>query len=229
MPRGALIVIEGLDRAGKSTQCRLLAETLPNATCLRFPDRSTPIGTIIDAYLKAPPADTTTARGANTVLRTNHLLFSANRWEAVPKILRLLEDGTSIVLDRYIYSGIAYSYAAERVGKEGTDTGTSTDGSTDPITFPSWLYSPDIGLPAPDLTIFLSIDPATAQQRPGYGAERYENPRMQHWVRAAFDAMKHRCTEIKTDGLTIDEVAKAVLAEVEKLGQVDGEVGVVEW
>lgn len=41
--RGALIVVEGLDRAGKSTQCRLLAENLEKAghkvKHMRFPSK----------------------------------------------------------------------------------------------------------------------------------------------------------------------------------------------
>ena len=36
-PRGALIVIEGLDRAGKSTQCALLLARLRAAQLVKFP------------------------------------------------------------------------------------------------------------------------------------------------------------------------------------------------
>lgn len=75
--RGRLIVVEGLDRSGKSTQCQRLVETLlatgSPAKLLKFPDRTTHIGQMINAYLTS-----------NTELSDHviHLLFSANRWEA---------------------------------------------------------------------------------------------------------------------------------------------------
>lgn len=96
--RGAFIVLEGLDRSGKTTQAKLLEEKLSQGgrrvKLMRFPgkggvctvttpivtiantlspDRSTPIGQMIDSYLKSqtPIED-----------HAIHLLFSANRWEA---------------------------------------------------------------------------------------------------------------------------------------------------
>jgi dTMP kinase len=74
--RGALIVLEGLDRSGKSSQCaRLLSflEGTGRATeGWRFPDRDTSVGKMISAYL---------ANESQLDDRTIHLLFSANRWE----------------------------------------------------------------------------------------------------------------------------------------------------
>lgn len=75
-PRGAFIVLEGADRAGKTTQCTRLVEHLRarglDARLWRFPDRSTTIGRMIDAYLKSQ---------AELDDAAVHLLFSANRWE----------------------------------------------------------------------------------------------------------------------------------------------------
>jgi dTMP kinase len=74
--RGALIVLEGLDRSGKTSQSsRLLSylEGLGHSTELwRFPDRSTSVGQMISAYL---------SNKSHLDDRTIHLLFSANRWE----------------------------------------------------------------------------------------------------------------------------------------------------
>lgn len=105
--RGALIVIEGVDRSGKSTQCRKLVQSLLakniKAELINFPDRTTPTGKLISEYLK------------NTECKINdqaiHLLFSANRWENVEKIKSLLNGGTTLILDRYSYSGVAFSEA----------------------------------------------------------------------------------------------------------------------
>jgi len=75
-PRGALIVLEGTDRSGKSTQVARLVASLNargvRAEAWRFPDRTTTVGRLIDAYLQS---SVELDDGAV------HLLFSANRWE----------------------------------------------------------------------------------------------------------------------------------------------------
>lgn len=102
--RGALIVLEGCDRSGKTTQCRKLVQSLNNrhilAEMMSFPDRSTMTGKLITEYLmnKTELSD-----------RTIHLLFSANRWELAKKMERMLNDGITLIVDRYAYSGVAFS------------------------------------------------------------------------------------------------------------------------
>ena len=55
-PRGALVVVEGLDRSGKSTQCEQLVDYLKSqgkqVQHIKFPDRNTATGKSLDAYLK---------------------------------------------------------------------------------------------------------------------------------------------------------------------------------
>ena len=74
--RGAFILFEGVDRCGKSTQCKLLVQNLQSrgieAELWRYPDRTTAIGQMIDKYLQSQ----TDMDDASI-----HLLFSANRWE----------------------------------------------------------------------------------------------------------------------------------------------------
>ncbi|KOB76219.1 putative thymidylate kinase, partial [Operophtera brumata] len=57
MKRGALIVIEGVDRTGKSTQARTLVESLKKkhvqAEYTNFPARDTDIGKVINGYLSS--------------------------------------------------------------------------------------------------------------------------------------------------------------------------------
>ncbi|TDL23816.1 thymidylate kinase [Rickenella mellea] len=159
--RGAFIVIEGLDRSGKSTQAALLQSRLQNANVsvklMKFPDRTTPVGKMIDAYLRSQ---------SDVDDRTIHLLFSANRWEAVSSIESTLAAGTTIICDRYAFSGVAFSAA------KGL-----------PL---AWCRSPDVSLPAPDLTLFLDISPDIAKSRGGYGEERYEKEELQRRVRNIF-------------------------------------------
>lgn len=157
--RGRLIVIEGLDRSGKSTQAQRLADRL-SARMFKFPDRLTPIGKLINEYLTNPDFDLPDEAA--------HLLFSANRWEVARDMEKILALGTSIVLDRYVYSGIAYSLAKAALNDY------------------DWLYSPDKGLPKPDLVLFLTILLAELGLRKGWGDERYEKEAFQHEVRRCF-------------------------------------------
>ncbi|KAL1813345.1 hypothetical protein ACET3Z_023410 [Daucus carota] len=74
--RGALVVLEGLDRCGKTSQSSRLVKNLDElgypAELFRFPDRNTVIGQMISSYLNSD---------SQLDDRTIHLLFSANRWE----------------------------------------------------------------------------------------------------------------------------------------------------
>jgi dTMP kinase len=94
--RGKIIVIEGTDKAGKSSQSRMLAEALKvsGKVCviLDFPDYTTPIGMEIKAFLEGK---------RDYLSEVKHLLFSANRWEKKKEIESMLENGTIIVMNRY--------------------------------------------------------------------------------------------------------------------------------
>ncbi|KAJ3503781.1 hypothetical protein NLJ89_g8282 [Agrocybe chaxingu] len=123
-----------------------------DATLFKFPDRRTAIGQMIDAYLRS-----TSELDDHAI----HLLFSANRWELASTIEKLLTAGTTVVCDRYAFSGISFS--ASKVNADGT-----------PILPFEWCRSPDVGLPAPDLVLFFDITPEKAKERGGYGEERLE-------------------------------------------------------
>ncbi|QLQ82656.1 hypothetical protein HG537_0H04190 [Torulaspora globosa] len=196
MSRGKLVLFEGLDRTGKTTQSDILVERLqPDVTLIKFPERSTEIGALIDRYLK----DKTFELPDQAV----HLLFSANRWEMAERIKQLLLQGTHVVLDRYVYSGIAYS-AAKHTDKMDR----------------SWCLQPDRGLPRPDLTIFLTSDDAENELRAGFGEERYEKSEFQQEVKRqfieVFKALEDNSQEqnlvqiINITGKSVEQVANEV-------------------
>ncbi|UZJ57038.1 hypothetical protein CBS101457_006358 [Exobasidium rhododendri] len=201
--RGALIVVEGLDRAGKSTQVAKLAADL-SCKVIKFPDRQTAIGVMIDSYL---------SQKSDVDDRAIHLLFSANRWEASRSILEQLGRGVNIICDRYAFSGIAYSCA------KGLEY--------------EWCRAPDIGLPSPDLTIFLHLSPEIAAKRGGYGDERYENLAMQTKVRECFakigQDMAGRHWHAIDAGRGVEEVAadctKAAMEAIRVVGESGAAVG----
>ena len=95
-----------------------------------------------------------------------HILKSPAPGEYSAQIEQTLNEGVTIVCDRYAFSGVAFS-ASKGLPFE-------------------WCRTPDIGLPAPDLTLFLDITPEKAKERGGYGAERYEKEEMQRNVRKIF-------------------------------------------
>ncbi|KAJ1493055.1 thymidylate kinase-domain-containing protein [Baffinella frigidus] len=164
--RGAFIVLEGLDRSGKSTQVARLTELLNGkgikAAALNFPNRTTDTGAVINAYLQS---------GKELDDAAIHLLFSANRWEAAKGLRTRLNDGETLVVDRYAFSGVAFSAA------KGT---LSMD----------WCKGPDRGLPKPDLVLFLDVSAEVAKTRGGYGEERYEKQEFQEKVRQAFEKLR---------------------------------------
>lgn len=162
--RGALIVFEGCDRAGKTTQCRRLVRTLKhknlNVKFMNFPDRKTESGKIIDGYLKNK--EDLTDEGI-------HLLFSVNRWESKREMERELLSGTTIICDRYSYSGVAFSAA------KGLDF--------------EWCKTPEKGLLKPDLVVYLTLTSEAMARRGGFGDERYETSEMQKNVRLMYERM----------------------------------------
>lgn len=167
MRRGVFILFEGIDRCGKTTQTKLLHEALQNeghtSTLLHFPDRSTPIGKSIHAYLTSQ-----TTMDDHAI----HLLFAANRWEAAAKIESYLRKGIHIIMDRYVYSGVAFSSAKPNMTLE-------------------WCWQPEIGLPKPDAVIFLDLPISIASKRPEYGQEVYETTAFQQKVYANFHQIRH--------------------------------------
>ena len=160
--RGVLLALEGVDRCGKTTQVARLAETLRQhghtVETWRFPDRTTATGKLLDAYL---------SRAAEMDGRVAHLLFSANRWEKADQLLRTLQRGVHVLLDRYAYSGVAFSAAVNQLDID-------------------WCRATERGLPAPDRVLYLDVSPAAAAARGGYGGERYESLPLQEQVRRVF-------------------------------------------
>ena len=171
--RGALIIFEGLDRIGKTTQSKLLLDYLSDECGLRcerlaFPDRSTQIGKLIDAYLK---------RQIEFNDQTIHLLFSANRWECMDSMRAKLLQGCHLIVDRYAYSGVAFSQA------KGLNQ--------------TWCQSCDVGLLQPDLVLYFHRDKQSTCLS-HTGDERYETASFQEKVESHFEQFRSSSHQWKT-------------------------------
>lgn len=140
-PKGKLIVIEGLDKSGKTTQSNMLFSFYDRiypgkVSLLNFPDYSTRIGREIKLFLEGR------VKYDNEV---KHMLLSANRWEKKSEIERLREKGNIVIINRYYQSNLAYGLAND-------------------MNF-EWLVNLDYGLPKEDIVIVLDIDPVVSFKR----------------------------------------------------------------
>ena len=142
-----LIVLEGLDGAGKSTQVRKLRDYLgqkcPKLEYIHFPRYEAPVyGGLISRFL----------RGEFGPINQVHpqlvaLLFAEDRHGAAPEIKKAIAGGATVLLDRYVYSNIAYQCA------KLADTGEAE-------TLREWILNTEFGEfdePRPDLNIFLNV------------------------------------------------------------------------
>lgn len=141
--RGRLIVFDGVEGAGKSTQLQLLAGHFTRAgvahTCFREPG-GTPLGDSIRALL-LDPLSTISARA-------EALLFMASRAQLVAQELRpALDAGTTVLLDRFFLSTYAYQIAGRGLAESDVRSANvmATHGLVPDITLLLTL-SADIGL-----------------------------------------------------------------------------------
>ena len=137
MRKGKIIVIEGIDKAGKTTQASLLANKFKNKSIkIDFPDYTTPIGKEIKQFLDGK-------RVCSDEVKM--MLLSANRWEKKTEIDRIISKGTTIIMNRYYQSNLVY----------GVSKGLELD----------WLLALDEGLPKADLVIVIDIKTDTLVTR----------------------------------------------------------------
>lgn len=106
-----LIVLEGLDGAGKSTQISLLSDYFikegKKVHFLHFPRFDAPVyGDLISRFLRG---EFGSAESVNPFLVA--LLFAEDRRNAKSDIKRWQDSGEIVILDRYVYSNIAYQCA----------------------------------------------------------------------------------------------------------------------
>jgi len=142
-----LIVLEGLDGAGKSTQVKMLREYLESRCSsleyIHFPRYEAPVyGSLISRFL----------RGEFGSIDAVHpqlvaLLFAEDRHGAAPRLHKALEEGKTVLLDRYVYSNIAYQCSKLPEGEERA-------------ALRDWIFNTEygpFGLPRPDLNLYLDV------------------------------------------------------------------------
>ena len=166
-PTGLFVTFEGIDRSGKSTQARLLAESLgPDCVAVREPG-GTPLGERIREVLKDPRSEPSP--------RAEALLFAAARAELATQVIApALASGRKVVCDRFLDSSLAYQGAARGVGLDVVRA----------------INEPVLNGLSPDLTFLLDLDPDAAVDRSG-ALDRFESEGLglQAKVREAYRAL----------------------------------------
>lgn len=202
MNKGKLIVFEGIDGCGKSTQIRLLAEALQKKGR--------------EVVMTAEPTDTETGRMLRRALSgaipatpcQMAAMFTLDRIvhnTAENGITATLERGADMLSDRYYYSSLAYQ-------------GSLCDYE--------WVRAMNVECPdirKPDLCIFLDISPAEALSRIGKRGEAKEIYEKEETLTVFRDTFLRVFNTLGDNVAVIDasgdpeEVAARVLAAAEKI------------
>lgn len=150
-----LTVLEGLDGAGKSTQVKKLRAYLESLSgsleYIHFPRYDAPVyGDLISRFLRGD-------FGSNDAVHPQlvALLFAEDRHGAGPEMKKVLDRGGNILLDRYVYSNIAYQ-CAKLADEDEAET------------LRDWIFNTEYGsfeLPKPDLNIFLDVPIAFVESK----------------------------------------------------------------
>ncbi len=193
--RGRLVVVEGYDASGKTTQVARLGEAL-DALVTREPG-----DTRLGAQLRQILLD-----GDDLDARAEALLFAADRAQHVAEVIApALDAGRHVVSDRYVDSSVAY---------QGYGRGLVPD---EIRRLSEWASA---GL-SPDLVILLDVPLAVARERMAGGRDRIEREvaTTGERVRAAFVEMAARAPErwVVLDATApADDVADAARRVVEE-------------
>lgn len=148
--KNKLIVIEGLDGGGKTTQLELLKKDYPDFRFITFPNYSSPSGQIVSSYLN----------GSYNEKNPSVSAYTASCFYAVDRYTSFKTDwendyrsGKTIVSARYVSSNAIYQMTKLPQNEwEG---------------YMDWLFDTEynkFGIPKPSATIFLDMPPEVSRR-----------------------------------------------------------------
>ncbi len=153
MSKGKIIVLEGLDGCGKSTQLQLLADWLVdsdvNSRLISFPNYNSDSGRIVSGYLSGEiPCDGEMgAYAASSFYAVDRYISYSTDWS------REYNSGAVIVSGRYTTSNAIYQMT--KLTEEQRDD------------YLNWLWEYEydkLGLPKPDMVLFLDMPIEVSQK-----------------------------------------------------------------
>ena len=151
------VVIEGLDGSGKSTQLKLLREHLDKEGVsykyLHFPRLEEGIyGKLVARFLRGE-------LGSNDEVDPYlvALIYAGDRQEASGMIQKWMDEGNLVLVDRYVYSNIAFQCAKLKDSAQQEE-------------LRKWILQLEFGynkLPRPDLNLLLHVSEEFTHQQLG--------------------------------------------------------------
>lgn len=153
MEKGKIIVLEGLDGSGKSTQLDLaysfLIEQGVNCRMVSFPNYDTITGQLVECYLHGdiPCEGSTGAYSASSMYAIDRYVSYVTEWK------KFYESGGVIISGRYTTSNAIYQLT-KLPESEHED-------------FLKWLFDYEyvkLGLPKPDMVLFLDMPVEVSQK-----------------------------------------------------------------
>ena len=164
---GGLIVFEGVEGVGKSTQLRHLISRLENQGRIVCPVRE-PGGTVAGDEIRRLLLDPASHLDA----RAEALLFMASRAQLVSDVIRpALERGEFVVADRFFLSTYAYQVAGRGLPEEQVRLANALA----------------TGVLPPDLTLILDLPPGAGLER---AAQRSAHDRIERSGEAFYERVR---------------------------------------
>ena len=160
MKKGKLIVIEGTDGSGKATQIELLSKRLSRegyrTAVADFPQYGEPSAYFVERYLRGEYGS-----AAEVGPYRASMFYAVDRYEKSFEIEKWLSEGRVVLCNRYVSANMGHQ--ASKLSGKARDK------------FLVWLQQLEyelFGIPKPDATIMLYIDPKVAQKFVGKKAAR---------------------------------------------------------
>lgn len=223
-----LIVIEGLDGAGKSTQVKKVKEYLSGLgkplQYLHFPRFDAPVvGEMIAKFLRG---DFGKLDNVHPMLVA--LLFAEDRKDASILASKWLQQGDTVLYDRYVYSNIAFQCA-------------KLDNAIESENLRNWILETEyeeFKIPKPDLNIFLDVpigfvDKKLKENRRGSDREYLHGKEDIHEADISFqkrvrevylqqckldkDFIRIDCSDSKGEMLPAEDIFSKIRFEIEKI------------
>ncbi len=144
--KGKLIVIDGIDGSGKSTQIDLLIKKMKEdglkVKMIHFPHYENFFGGFIGHCLSEQYYNF-----LDTHPKIVSVLYAADRWESSEGIKKMLDGGVTVVLDRYVSANQIHQGGKIKSTKKRND-------------FMKWLDQMEykvFKIPRPDITLYLDL------------------------------------------------------------------------
>ncbi len=165
MKKGKLIVLDGTDGSGKSTQVKLLLARLQeekkDPVYIKFPQYGEYSATFVEKYLAGE-----FGLAHEIGPKKASLFYALDRFAAKRKMEQWLDEGKIIVADRYVSSNMIHQAGKIKNPVELTS-------------FMKWLDELEfeiLGIPRPDLVVFLNVPPKIHQNLIAHRARQMQLP-----------------------------------------------------